>query len=160
MPRVTMFQSVVDSTVTAAEVVRGLLADLPGAGNELVVFDVNRYEQLDMFVAPGPLESLERLRNEPTLPFQLTVIANRGPATREIAAFVRKPGAPGYDQQDLAGERPFNIGAVAARGENGALVVSLAQFSRLRSNPFFDVIRSKVRETLAVYAAGGAPLLQ
>jgi alpha-beta hydrolase superfamily lysophospholipase len=42
MPRVVIFQSIVDSTVTSAEVVRGLLQLLPEGGHELVVFDVNR----------------------------------------------------------------------------------------------------------------------
>lgn len=180
MPRVTMFQSLVDSTVTAAEVVRGLLADLPGDGNELVVFDVNRFEQLAMLLSPGPLESLEQLRSAPSLTFALTVISNRAADTRAVGAFVRAAGARSFEEHDLpykwprgvfslghvalpfpvddplygldaapvAGEQPFNIGAVAARGENGALLVSLAQFARLRSNPFFEVIRAKVRETL------------
>jgi hypothetical protein len=44
---------------------------------------------------------------------------------------------------------PFNLGAVAVRGESGALVLSLGAFSRLRSNPFFGVIRAKIGETLA-----------
>jgi hypothetical protein len=51
----------------------------------------------------------------------------------------------------------FNIGSVAARGENGALVVSLSTFARLRSNPFFEVIRAKVRETLPPKAAQRFP---
>jgi alpha-beta hydrolase superfamily lysophospholipase len=178
MPRVIMFQSIVDSTVTAAEVVNGLLALLPGRGNELVVFDVNRSEHLEMLMAPGPLEGLDRLRHA-QLAFKLTLIGNRGADSRAVAAFVREPGLPerqqdlpyewprgvfslghvalpfpvddpvyGLDAAPVAGEQPFNIGAVAARGENGALVVSLGQFARLRSNPFFEVIRAKVRETL------------
>jgi alpha-beta hydrolase superfamily lysophospholipase len=181
MPRVVMFQSLVDSTVTAAEVVRGLLQYLPkDRGHELVVFDVNRYEQLEGLVAPGPLESLDRLRTEPSLPFKVTIITNRGPETRAIAAVSRAVGAVDFRTDDLPFDWPrgvfslghvalpfppddpvygldgapddaqprFNIGAVAARGENGALVVSLATFARLRSNPFFEVIRTKVGETL------------
>jgi hypothetical protein len=42
----------------------------------------------------------------------------------------------------------FNLGAVALRGESGALVIPLGTFARLRSNPFFGVIREKVLETL------------
>jgi hypothetical protein len=42
----------------------------------------------------------------------------------------------------------FNIGAMAVRGESGALVLSLGAFSRLRCNPFFDVVRAKILETL------------
>jgi alpha-beta hydrolase superfamily lysophospholipase len=181
MPRVIMFQSLVDSTVTAAEVVRGLLWYLPkDRGHELVVFDVNRYEQLEGLTAPGPLESLDRLRASTDLPFKVTIVTNRGPETRAIAAVTRAVGAADFHSEDLPFEWPrgifslghvalpfppddpvygldgapddaqprFNIGAVAARGENGALVVSLATFARLRSNPFFEVIRAKVRETL------------
>src|SRR6185503_11626349 len=44
MPRIIAFQSIVDSTITAAEIVRGLLARLPPKGHELVVFDINRNE--------------------------------------------------------------------------------------------------------------------
>ena len=47
------------------------------------------------------------------------------------------------------GALAFNLGAVPARGESGALLVPLGMFARLRSNPFFDVIRAKVVESLA-----------
>ena len=180
MPRVVMFQSVVDSTVTAGEVVRGLLVYLPPRGHELVVFDVNRYEQLESLVAPGPLESLERLRAAPDLTFKITVIRNRDATTRAVGAFVREVGQSEVAERDLPYEWPrgvlsvghvalpfpvddpvygldgppegavatFNLGTFPARAENGALVVPLAQFARVRSNPFFGVIRAKVRETL------------
>jgi alpha-beta hydrolase superfamily lysophospholipase len=188
MPRVVMFQSVVDSTVTAAEVVRGLLGYLPPRGHELVVFDVNRYEQLESLVAPGPLEGLERLRNAPDWPFKITVIANRDASTRAVGAFVREAGQSEVAERDLPYEWPrgvlslghvalpfpvddplyglegppaqssatFNLGTFPARAENGALVVPLAQFARVRSNPFFGVIRAKVRETLPGAASAGA----
>lgn len=180
MPQVTMFQSLVDSTVTPEEVVRGLLSKLPGPGNELVVFDVNRFEQVAMLAAPGPLANLERLRLAESLPFTLTIIGNRGPDSRLLAAYVRRAGEREFETEDLPFEWPagvfslghvalpfppddpvygiealpgatrdsFNIGALMPRGENGALVVPLGQFSRLRSNPFFDVIRSKLLATL------------
>jgi alpha-beta hydrolase superfamily lysophospholipase len=186
MPRVVMFQSVVDSTVTSAEVVRGLLSYLPARGHELVVFDVNRYERLEALVAPGPLESLERLRTAPDLAFKITVVRNRDSSTRAVGAFVREPGQNEVTERDLPYEWPrgvlslghvalpfpgddpvygldgppeqaqavFNLGTFPARGENGALVVPLAQFARVRSNPFFGVIRAKVRETLP--GGGGA----
>ena len=46
-------------------------------------------------------------------------------------------------------EAGLNLGAIALRGESGALVLSLGAFSRLRSNPFFGVVRAKILETLA-----------
>lgn len=45
----------------------------------------------------------------------------------------------------LAGDGPrFPIGSFSARGESGALLVPLDLLARLRSNPFFDVVREKI----------------
>jgi hypothetical protein len=174
--------------VTSAEVVRGLLSYFPARGHELVVFDVNRYEQLEALVSPGPLEQLDRLRDAPDLTFKITVIANRDAATRAVGAFVREAGRQEMAERDLPYEWPrgmlsvghvalpfpvddplyglegppegsamrYNLGTFPARAEDGALVVPLAQFARIRSNPFFGVIRAKVRETLPG-AAGADP---
>jgi alpha-beta hydrolase superfamily lysophospholipase len=101
MPPVTVFQSLIDATVQTPEVVRGLLAELPGPGNELVVFDVNRQEALEGLLAPGPLEGLERLRRAPTLPFRLVVISNRKGSGASVMAFTREAGAGGETEQDL-----------------------------------------------------------
>jgi len=183
MPKLLVFQSLVDSTVTAAEVVRGLLLLLPSRGHELVVFDVNRRETLEGLLAPGPLEGLERLRRGPSLPFRLTIVGNRPGGTAAMALFTREAGATDEKVEDLPLEWPrgvfslghvalpfppddplyglvtkpgatpeYNLGTVASRGESGALLVPLGAFSRLRSNPFFDVIRAKVAQSLE---AGG-----
>jgi len=42
----------------------------------------------------------------------------------------------------------FNLGAVALHGESGALVLPFGAFARLRSNPFFDVVRDTIVATL------------
>jgi alpha-beta hydrolase superfamily lysophospholipase len=181
MPRVTVFQSIVDSTVTARQVVQGLLARLPARGHELVVFDVNRRDALQGLIGPGPMEDLRRMREASGAPFRLTLIGNRDPGTAAIASFTRAAGA-GADAiqiEDLALEWPrgvfslghvalpfpeddpvygltpaawnwpaYPLGAVAARGEEGALTVPLGTFARMRCNPFFDVIRRKVIDSL------------
>lgn len=179
MPRVHMYQSIVDSTVTASEVVHGLLARLPARGHELVVFDVNRNASTEGLIAPGPLADLERLRAAVDLPFRMTLVANRGPETRLVAAYTREAGAPEVTEKDLPYEWPagvfsvghvalpfpvddpvyglkpppdsqpaFNLGTIEPKGESGALIVGLGTFARLRSNPFFDVIRANVVATL------------
>ncbi len=51
----------------------------------------------------------------------------------------------------------FALGAFAARGESGALRVPLGMLARLRCNPFFDVIRSKVVDTCREDAARVPP---
>jgi alpha-beta hydrolase superfamily lysophospholipase len=180
MPRVHMFQSIVDSTVTADEVVRGLLGRLPARGHELVVFDINRQQRLEGLIAAGPLEDLERLRAAVNLPFRLTLIGNKARDSAAMAAYTREPGARSVTVVDIPYEWPrgvfsvghvslpfpvddpvyglsapegaepgYNLGAIAAKGESGALLVGLGTFGRLRSNPFFDVIRARVIETLA-----------
>ncbi|HEY9181950.1 MAG TPA: alpha/beta hydrolase, partial [Gammaproteobacteria bacterium] len=59
-----------------------------------------------------------------------------------------------YGLMPAVGAEPtFNLGGLAAKGESGALVVPLGAFSRLRSNPFFDVIRTRVVESLAPAAS-------
>ena len=73
------------------------------------MFDVNRYEQLEALVAPGPLESLERLRAAPNLPFKITVIANRDASTRAVGAFVREEGKQEVSERDLPFEWPRGI---------------------------------------------------
>ena len=177
MPRVHLFQSIVDSTVTADEVVRGLLARLPAGGHELVVFDINREQMLEGFVARGPLDDLERLRAAVDLPFRITLVANASADDTAVAAYVRAPGTRAVTIEALPYAWPhgvfsvghvslpfppddpvyglvpppgttYNLGGIAARGESGALVVGLGTFTRLRSNPFFDVITARIVETL------------
>ena len=178
MPRVVVFQSIVDSTITAREVVRGLLGRLPRADHELVVFDVNRIDAVQGLIAPGPLEDLETIRNATNLPFRVTLIGSSGPDTRAVAAYTREAATAAVTKLELGLEWPntvfslghvalpfpaddpvygvappgtqaFNLGSVAVRGENGALVLSLGAFSRMRSNPFFDVVRAKIVETVS-----------
>jgi alpha-beta hydrolase superfamily lysophospholipase len=186
MPRVLAFQSIVDATVTAREVVRGLLAQLPQGGHELVVFDINRRDTFEGLVAPGPIADLENIRAATGLPFRLTLIANRDATTNAIAMYTREAGASEVKVEPLALEWPrgvfslghvalpfppddpvygleprpgagpaYPLGAVSVRGEEGALLVPLGALARLKCNPFFDVIRTKVEATLTGEAAQG-----
>jgi alpha-beta hydrolase superfamily lysophospholipase len=177
MPRVVAFQSIVDSTITAREVARGLLARFPHADHELVVFDINRIDAIQGLIAPGPLEDLERIRSATDVQYRFTLIASSSPGTRVVAAYTREAGSTEVTKTELGVEWPasvfslghvalpfppddpvygiappadtkFNLGTMALRGESGALVLSLGAFSRLRCNPFFDVVRAKILETL------------
>ena len=175
MPRIIAFQSIVDSTITAADLVRGLLLRLPAQGHELVVFDINRGENLEGWIAPGPIEDFEKLRAAPALPFHLTLVANGSRDSRAVASYTRAAGAHEVAVVDLPYQWPrgvyslghvalpfpiddpvyglapasagFNLGALSPRGEPGALVVSPGTFERLRSNPFWGVIAAKVAAT-------------
>ena len=175
MPRVLAFQSVIDATVTAADVVHEFFLLLPGPGHELVAFDVNRSNGWIGLMAPGPREAFERIRSAPALPFGLVVVANRSPGAREVAVYARQAGGTEMRVQPLALEWPRNvaslghvalpfpaddpvyglqpgaagpqgwpIGSLDVRGEPGVIRLPLDMFARLRSNPFFEVIRSRI----------------
>ncbi|MGE0623479.1 MAG: alpha/beta hydrolase [Pseudomonadales bacterium] len=179
MAPVVMFQSIVDSTVVAADVIRGMLNRLPRGGHELVVFDVNRNALSQGLLAPGPLEDLERLRNATDNPFAITVIGNAAPDSRAVAAYRREAGTREVIVTDLPLAWPpsvfslghlalpmpvddpvlglvpapdalprYNLGGVALRGESGALILPMGTFARIRSNPFFDVVRDTITARL------------
>ena len=92
MPRILVFQSIVDATVTTTEVVRGLLGRLPARGHELIVFDVHGSEALQGLLGRGPIAGAGRLRETVDLPFAITVVANRSPEAREVAVLRREAG--------------------------------------------------------------------
>jgi len=112
MPRFLVFQSVVDSTVTASEVVLGLLNLLPPNGSELVAFDVNGREELEGLVNPRFREGLERLRSTAELPFRLTIVGNRRDGSNSIALYTRDAGAA------AGGEATAGGGVTAEREED------------------------------------------
>ena len=181
MPRITVFQSLVDATVKTVDIVTKLLAVVPANGSELVLFDVDREETLQGLLASAPIEYLERIRNARELPFRMTLIANQNDTTRGMAEYSRAAGSLETTRRDLPLEWPrgvfslghvsipfpvddpvyglapvrvpaggvrYELGAFPARGENGALRVPLGNLARLRSNPFFDVIREKIVEAI------------
>jgi len=180
MPPVVVFQSLVDATILASDVVRGLLAQLPAHGNELVVFDLNRNERLEALIAPGRDDDMDALKGMAKQPFRLTIIGNRAPDTQAVAAYTREAGAEEVREESLPLSWPpgvlslghvalpfpiddpiyglhpapssgptIALGAVSIRGEAGAMIVPLGTLARIRCNPFFDVIRAKIRETLS-----------
>jgi alpha-beta hydrolase superfamily lysophospholipase len=92
MPTVTGFQSLVDSTVLAADVGNRLFARLPAQGHELVVFDVNRNTVLSDLIAPGPRWAFDEMLSASALPFRLAIVSNRNADTLDVIEWVREPG--------------------------------------------------------------------
>jgi hypothetical protein len=90
---VTAFQSLVDSTVTAADLGTRLFKRLHARRHELVVFDVNRSAWLASLIAPGPRHAFDQMRNVPALPFRLTVVGNRSDDSLEVVEWIREAGS-------------------------------------------------------------------
>ncbi len=175
MPPMLAFQSLVDATVTAADVVGRLFMPIASDRSELVVFDVNHGKGWDALIASGPREAFGRIVAAPALPFRLTLVGSTGPDSTAVATFTREakhkevgveelglawplgvfslghvavpfpPDDPLYGiAPTAAGPLGFSLGNLATRGEPGALVVPASTLERLRSNPFFAVIRERI----------------
>ena len=180
LPPVLAFQSLVDATVTAADLVDRVFEELPAGGHELVVFDINRHALLQSLIAEGPRTAFDREVGVPALSFDLTVVANRDAESADVAAYQRPAGGTDTTSIELGlrwpravvslshvalpfppddpvyglapretGEVRFTLGETAMRGEAGVTVVPLGTLARLRSNPFFAVVRSKLEAATA-----------
>ncbi|MDH5288074.1 MAG: lysophospholipase [Betaproteobacteria bacterium] len=92
MPTVTAFQSLVDSTVVAADLGTRLFGRLSGRDHELVVFDVNRSDYLHGLIGDAPRRAFEEAVDAPALPFRLTVVGNETPRSANVVQWIREPG--------------------------------------------------------------------
>jgi hypothetical protein len=51
----------------------------------------------------------------------------------------------------------LNLGAMAARGERGALIVSMDSLLRVSSNPFFPYVMKRIEEGIPRITVGATP---
>jgi hypothetical protein len=171
---VLAFLSTVDSTVRAEAVTDALLDHLAPDGHELVLFDVNRYSDVQPLLVsdPGPLTARLRARTE--RPYALTVITNtsaesmqvveqRAPARSDDVtqraldlawppmtfslshvALPFPPDDPLYGYEVTERARHVQLGRIEIRGENGVLNVPMWALTRQRSNPFHAYLLERI----------------
>jgi alpha-beta hydrolase superfamily lysophospholipase len=178
MPPILAFQSVVDATVTAPALVSNLFERLPPAGrkepaaqrrgHELVLFDINRYAEIEPIMKENPSAWIEPMLDRQDLHFMLTLLSNRKQQDRELVAASRLPGSaevdicdtglrwpanvyslthvalpfppddPVYGRRDAGPSPGIHLGGLALRGERNVLLVPAADMLRLRANPFYS----------------------
>lgn len=90
-PPTLLLLATVDATVSTDAVVDQLLRHLASEGHELMLYDINRFaKKSPLLVAdPGPLT--ERLMQDETLPFAVTLIANESSESRAVVARSKPP---------------------------------------------------------------------
>jgi alpha-beta hydrolase superfamily lysophospholipase len=113
---VLTFQSVVDSTVSAAAVVTALYAHLPENGSELVLFDLNRNAKLGPLVAPRVELALERLVPPAPRRYRVTLVTNADADSAAAVARSMPAGATTVEQTALGVDWPremFSLSHVA-----------------------------------------------
>ncbi len=184
LPPILAFQSLADDTVAAAGIAE-LLRRIGRAGDELVLFDLNRSPVLagrlrddEELAFPSP-----RLAADGPPPFAVTLVTNRerddgavealtwpagsrslvGPAARRRALAERWPPevfSLSHLALPVAPDDPLygagsELGAAVPRGERGVLAQPLEDLLRLRWNPFFDYMVGRMEERLPAAPGSG-----
>lgn len=177
MPPVTSFQSIVDATVSTADLAGRFYGRLHGGTSELVLFDVNRRAGIEALLSFSPAAVIAAFQRAPRRDFRLTVIGNAdglaqvtqrtwapGQAESESrplpyawppdvyslshVALPFPPDDPIYGLTAVANEGLPPLGALALRGERGALSIPASEQLRLKSNPFFGYLRQRLLEVV------------
>jgi len=186
-PPVLAFQSTVDSTIVASALVDALFAHLAPESHELVLFDVNRFSEIQALLVadPGPLT--QRLLSMPARSFGLTVITNADPGTLQVKELRAEPGSPQQSSRLLAWSWPAQVfslshvalpfppddslygyeaqghtnhvqlGRVQVHGENGVLSIPDWVLTRQRSNPFHAYMMERIDAMLFGQQGTAAP---
>ena len=177
-PPTLAFQSAVDATVSAPALVTGLFDRLPRGGHEIVIFDINRFTEIEPILKRDPGSWLDAMLGHDGRSFTTTVVSNESGETRAVAVHQRRPDEteitvselglawprglyslahialpfppddPVYGGPDAAESPGIQLGKLALRGERGVLQISAADMLRLRWNPFHSYIERRVVEVV------------
>ncbi len=183
VPPILAFSSIVDATVSAPALVKGLFMRLPAGGHELVLFDINRRAGLESLMKSNPSAVIQTLQTRPERNYTLSAVVNKNTSSQEVVLRTKKPGeaAPTESKLNLSwprgvyslshvalpfpaddslyGGRPeektteLHLGNLALRGERGVLQISASDMLRLRWNPFYPFIESRVLKFIGVARA-------
>ena len=176
LPQILAFSSIVDATVSTPALASGLFERLPARGHELVLFDINRTEEIEPLMRRDPGHAVEMIRQGTDQGFTLSVVTNKAPHSREVKVISRLPGKDGVSDSELglswpddvyslahvalpfspedplyggdaSGESPgISLGNIALRGERGVLQVAASDMLRLRWNPFYAYVEARLLE--------------
>jgi alpha-beta hydrolase superfamily lysophospholipase len=174
LPPILAFQSSVDATVSPAALVENLFDRLPPANHELVLFDINRAVVSTGLLKHDPRTVFDPLLRRVDRPFDLTVVSNEREDSARTVARTEIRGEEGFSTPVALGEWPAGIyslshvalsfppddpvyggpsatestsirlGNLALRGERGVLHVSGTDLLRLRWNPFYEYVQSRI----------------
>ena len=173
LPPILAFQSVVDSTVSAAAVVDRCFSRLPalssGQSHELVLFDVNRASATEPLQRESANAALAKLTDDGPYAYRTTILTN---AADEDPATIIQTFAPGDSSPSITPlgiPYPPNIISLShialpfppddplyglaqtpapILGETDILTQRLDQFTRLTSNPFYSWLADRVLNAL------------
>jgi len=175
-PRMQVFQSAVDATVSTSAVIMHLMDRVGNNGNELILFDINRNDNVIPFLKNDPGEKLDALMKETSLSFRLSLLTNLATNSHVLeernketdnTTNNRLPGVkwpvsvyslshvalPFPASDSLYGSEPdglykLHIGLLSPRGERGVLSIHASDLQRLRYNPFYAYQQQRLEKFL------------
>jgi len=91
IPDILTFLSWTDATVKTSATIQRLYDHLEKPGSELIIFDVNRFDQLEPFIPAANESPLQQLEASADLPYRLTVITNVDGDSAQLAQRTKAP---------------------------------------------------------------------
>jgi len=176
IPPLLAFSSIVDATVSAPALIKGLFNRLPAGGHELVLFNINTMTNIAPLLKWSPEAMFGALMENPNRNFTLSLVTNMGMNNPNVMLASIAPGQdesvdknlelrwpdgiyslthvalpfppddPVYGGMDGVESPGIQLGNTALRGERDVLSVSAANMLRLRWNPFYSFLEGKVIE--------------
>ena len=176
IPPILAFSSIVDATVTAPDLIKGLFNRIPEGGHELVLFNINNMVDIGPLLKWSPAQMFGALQENPGKTFTLSLVTNNGRNSQEVMVASTTPGKadttdrnlglswpddiyslahvalpfppddPLYGGQGGAKSPGIHLGDLALRGERGVLLIPASEMLRLRWNPFYSYLEGKVLE--------------
>ena len=168
-PPILAFQSLVDSTVSTDAVVTDLFENLENEENHLVLFDINRLNDLHPMLDSEHMDLVKRLRDTAAHHFRVTLVTNADTGSREVMAVTRSgenisrqaldliwpqhmyslshvalpfhPDDSLYGNSGVDSTYGISLGALIPRGEKHVLTVPKELLMRVRFNPFFSYMK-------------------
>lgn len=172
LPPILAFSSVVDATVVTSALVHGLFERLPIGGHELVLFDINHQSYIKSLMKWDPTNMIHILQADKNKHFTLTMVSNKDKQAVHLYTLIPQNDQPIHsvlglqwphnlyslahvslpfsENDPIYGYHPdadhsvLQLGNIALRGEKGVLQISGTEMMRLRWNPFYPYIESKV----------------
>jgi alpha-beta hydrolase superfamily lysophospholipase len=168
------FSSIVDATVSAPVLIKGLFNRIPENRHELVLFDINSMAEVGPILSWSPTEMFNALTEQPERTFTLSLVTNIDAGSREVMLSSLPPGEeesvdaylglswphdlyslthvalpfphddPLYGVDGEENDAVIHLGDLALRGERGVLQIPASEMLRLRWNPFYPFLEEKV----------------
>lgn len=111
-PATLVLLSVVDATVSPRAAIDNLLGRLAPGRHGLLLYDINRYAVTSPLLVTERAALAEQLLADESLPFELTLITNATPKTREVVA-LRKPPLSAEPSERRALDEPWPADAIS-----------------------------------------------